>query len=102
MLDEKMLDGLSAGDLFQLLAHVVERIKRADAENPEEEGGPVVGHLLRFADAITRRLDPLVRQAVAHDPAALAEWEELSRQHDALAGRGEEPLGADVESSTIS
>ena len=78
---------MNAGDLFQKLGVILDEIKRLDEENPtgpDEETDPRIVKLLDEASRIQNRLDPLVRRKIRHDPAALAEWDEIMHMCDDL------------------
>jgi hypothetical protein len=78
---------MNAGDLFIRMGVIVDKIKKLDRENPTspgEETDPRIVRLLEEGKRIKEQLDPLVRERMRGDPAALAEWDEIMRMCDDL------------------
>jgi hypothetical protein len=101
VLDEKLLDGMNAGDLFQVNTIITERVKQLDEELPEDVAEPLITKLLDFGNIVIRRLDPLVRETYKNQPEQLAEWEAIMNDYKDLDEEGEEG-GADIKSSAVS
>lgn len=102
VLDEKMLDGMNAGDLFQVNSFITEKVTQIDEELPEEMAEPLIEKLLKFGDLVIRRLDPLVRETYQNNPERLAEWEALMNDYKDLDEEDGEDTRADIESSEVS
>ena len=101
VLDEKMLDGMNAGDLFEVNRLITEKVKQLNEELPEDAAEPLIRKLLDFSTLVIRRLDPLVREAYRDNPEQLAAWEAII-DYEVLDDEGEEDVQADVESSEVS
>lgn len=104
VLDEKLLDGMNARDLFDLNHYITEKVKEIDERLPDndDETDPIIKKLLDFGTLVIRRLDPLVRDAYKNVPEKLAGWEAIMDDYKDLDDEGEEEAGADVESSAVS
>jgi hypothetical protein len=102
VLDEKLLDGMNAGDLAQINRFIIEQVEKFDKELPEEMAGPLIDKLLKFDDLVIRRLDPLVRETYVNQPEKLAEWEAIQNDYKDLDEEDEEHIPADIESSEVS
>jgi hypothetical protein len=57
---------------------------RIDAEDPDREDGQRLDRLLDEAGFITQGLEPIMRVRFRHDPAKLAEWDEVMHMCDDL------------------
>jgi hypothetical protein len=101
-LDEKSLEGMSAGDLFQMNRFIAETVERLDEEWPEDRAEPVIKKLLNFGNLVFRRLDPLVREAYRDRPEKLAEWMAIVDDYQDLDDGVGEEVRADIESSEVS
>jgi hypothetical protein len=78
---------LKTGRPFSRLNEVLAQVKRGNEENttgPNEETDPHVKELLNEAQRIQNELDPLVREIMRDDPAALAQWDKLMHMCDDL------------------
>ncbi|OLE67404.1 MAG: hypothetical protein AUG74_10795 [Bacteroidetes bacterium 13_1_20CM_4_60_6] len=95
----KEIEELEAGDLFQLLSNITDKIEKIDAENPTgpDETDPRIEWLLAVSRKVQDRLDPLVREKYRDDPATLAEWDEIMHMCDDLPKDDAE--GAELSSS---
>lgn len=102
VLDEKSLDGMNAGDLFEVADFITETVKRLDEELPEDLAEPIIAKLLKFSDLVFKRLDPLVREAYKDEPEKLAAWLEIVNDCKDLDAEGGEDVQADVHSSEVS
>ena len=102
VLDEKLLDGMNAGDLFRVNRLITEKVKQFDEELPEDVAEPLIEKLLKFGDIVIRRLDPLVREGYKNRPEKLAEWEAIMNDYTDLDDEGGEDTRADIESSEVS
>jgi hypothetical protein len=102
LFDEKLLDGLNEADLHQALKHILAEVKRIDEEDPDNDDDPRIGRLLDVAKLVIERLDPLTRERLRDNPAALAEWDEIYHSCDDLNDDLDEQVPADAESPTIS
>lgn len=70
---------------FDELNRLLAEIERLDRENPgeaEDEDDPRIAALLEDMDGVVAELDPLVRERIADDPAALAEWDDIMHSCD--------------------
>ena len=83
-MDEAEIQKLGAAELFQRLSILIDKVQRIDADVPDEEADPRIERLLEEGQLICKRLDPLVRERVRDDPAALAEWEDIIHSCDFL------------------
>jgi hypothetical protein len=83
-MDEADILKLDETALFKRLRVILDKVKRIDEADPKEESDPRIGRLLDEAGLITKRLDPLVRERVRHNPAALAEWDDIIHSCDDL------------------
>jgi hypothetical protein len=66
---------------------ILDEVKRIDEENPtgpDDEGDPRIGALLDEGNEIIQQLDPLMRSRHRHNPAKLAEWDEIVHMCDDL------------------
>ena len=102
VLDEKLLDGMNAGDLFRVNELITEKVEQFDAELPEDVAEPLIEKLLNFGAIVIRRLDPLVREAYKDKPEKLAAWEAIMNDYKDLDDEGGGDDRADVESSAVS
>jgi hypothetical protein len=102
VLDEKLLDGMSAGDLFRVNSLITEKVEQLDRDLPEEVAGPAIEKLLKFGTLVIRRLDPLVREAYKDQPEKLARWEAIMNEYKDLDDEDVEDTRADVESPDVS
>jgi hypothetical protein len=75
---------LDEAGLRTRLRIILDKVKRIDEDDPNEESDPRIVRLLEEADVITKCLDPIIRERVRHDPAALAEWEDIIHSCDDL------------------
>lgn len=87
-MDEDELRKLNARDLFERQRVVVEKVKVMDAEDPDRDADPRIGELLAEGRAIMKRLNPIVRERLRDDPAALAEWDDIYHSCDDLKEDG--------------
>jgi hypothetical protein len=83
-MDEADILKLEEAGLFQRLGVIIDKVKRIDEENPEEDSDPRIRKLLDEGRLICARIDPIMRERVRHDPAALAEWDEIIHMCDDL------------------
>jgi hypothetical protein len=102
VLDEKLLAGMNAGDLFRVNNLITEKVERLGAELPEDVAEPLIEKLLNFGNIVIRRLDPLVREGYKDKPEKLAEWEAIMNDYKDPDDEGAEPITADIESPHIS
>lgn len=102
VLDEKLLDGMNAGDLFQVNSFITDKVQQLDEDLPEELSEPIIEKLLKFGDLVIRRLDPLVREAYKNQPEKLAGWVAIMNDYKDLDDAGGEDTRADIESSEVS
>jgi 6-pyruvoyl-tetrahydropterin synthase len=102
VLDEKLLDGMNAGDLFQVNNFITENVKEFDEKFPEDVADPIITKLLKFGDIVIRRLDPLVRETYKDKPEKLAEWVAIMDDYKDLDDEDAEDAGADIKSSAVS
>ena len=101
-LDEQSLDGMNAGDLLEVNRFITEEVKRLDEELPEEVAEPVIEKLLKVADLVFKRLDPLMRETYKDNPERLADWLAIVNDYKDLDEEGGEDTRADIESSEVS
>ena len=74
-------------DLFERMDVIIAEIERLDRENPtgpDEETDPRIQKLLEEGTEITKQLDPLMRRRFRHNPAKLAEWDDIMHTCDGL------------------
>ena len=90
-MDEADILKLDEAGLFQRLGIIIDKVKRIDEDDPKEESDPRIGRLLDEGRLICARLDPIIRERHRHDPAALAEWDEIFHSCDDL--EVEDPAG---------
>jgi hypothetical protein len=83
-MDEAEILKLDEAGLHKRLRVIIAKIKRIDDDDPKEETDPRIGRLLSEGRLICDRLDPIMRERVRDDPAALAEWDEIIHSCDAL------------------
>jgi hypothetical protein len=83
-MDEADILKLDEAGLLQRLGVIIEKVERIDTDNPEEESDPRIRKLQDEGRLICARLDPIMRERVRHDPAALAEWDEIIHSCDDL------------------
>jgi len=102
VLDEKLLDGMNAGDLFRVNELITEKVQKLDAELPEDVAEPLIEKLLNFGSIVIRRLDPLVREGYKDKPEKLAAWEAIMNDYKDLDDEGGGDAPADIESPYIS
>lgn len=102
VLDEKLLDGMNAGDLFQVNQFITDKVKQLDEELPEELSEPIIEKLLKFGTLVIRRLDPLVRETYKNQPEKLAGWVAIMEDYKDLDDADGEDKRADIESSEVS
>jgi hypothetical protein len=102
VLDETLLDGMNAGDLFRVNELITEKVQQLDAELPEDVAEPLIEKLLNFGRIVIRRLDPLVREGYKDKPEELAAWEAIMNDYKDLDDEGGEDARADNESSAVS
>ena len=72
-------------DLFERMDVIIAEIERLDRENPtgpDEETDPRIQKLLEEGTEITKQLDPLMRRRFRHNPAKLAEWDDIIHMCD--------------------
>jgi len=81
---------LDEAGLFTRLSVILEKIRRIDETLPEGESHPLINKLLDEGHLITKCLDPIVRARVGHDPAKLAEWDDIMHSCDDLEESTEE------------
>jgi len=89
LLDEKSLDGMNARDLFEVIKVINEQVEKIDKNFSEETAEPLITQLQDFQEVVIKRLDPLVRETLGHKPGALAEWEDIMREHDDIQEKKE-------------
>lgn len=87
---------LDEAALFKRLHVIIEKVKRIDEDDPKEETDPRIARLLDEGRLICDRLDPIVRERVRHDPAALAEWDDIIHSCDDLDEDPEKDTGAEL------
>ncbi|HEX8068579.1 MAG TPA: hypothetical protein VF546_01420 [Pyrinomonadaceae bacterium] len=75
MIDEKIFDRMSFGELNQALDYVLEKIGQIEDELAEGEDDPRLDMLYGVANKIVRRMDAIVREH--GNPKALAQWNEV-------------------------
>ena len=75
MIDEKIFDRMSFGELNQALDYVLEKIGQIEDELAEGEDDPRLDMLYGVANKIVRRMDAIVREH--GNPKALAQWTEV-------------------------
>lgn len=102
VLDEKLLDGMNAGDLFRVNNLIIEKVEQFDETLPEDVAEPLIERLLKFGNIVIRRLDLLMREAYQNKPEKLAEWEAIMNDYTDLDDEGGEDTRADIESSEVS
>lgn len=83
-MDKADISELDEANLRKRLSIILDKVKRIDEENPDEDADPRITKLLDEADFITRMLDPIMRDRVRDDPAKLAEWDEIMHMCDDL------------------
>lgn len=83
-MDEADILKLDEAGLLLRLGVIIDKVKRIDEDDPKEESDPRIGKLLDEGRLICARLDPIMRERVRHDPAALAEWDEIIHMCDDL------------------
>lgn len=81
-MDEAELLKTDEATLYKRLGIIIDKVKRIDDEDPTRSGDPRIARLLDEADFITQRLDPIMRERYRHNPAALAEWDEIMHMCD--------------------
>lgn len=69
-------------DKVNSLIAEMERLDRERLDDTEEEGDPRVEALLDEMDLLVAELDPIVRETLADDPAAIAEWDDIMHSCD--------------------
>jgi hypothetical protein len=72
MIDEKVLDRMSFGELSRALEYVLETIRKLEDELPEGEDDPRLDMLYVLGNKIIMRMDSIVRESGS--PEALAQW----------------------------
>jgi hypothetical protein len=102
VLDEKLLEGMNAGDLFEVNRFITEKVEQLQKELPEDVAEPLIGRLLKFGITVIRRLDPLMRETYRDSPESLAGWEAIMNDYKDLDDEGGGDALADIESSEIS
>ena len=102
VLDEKLLEGMNAGDLFEVNRFINEKVKQYDEELPEDVAEPLIDKLQKFGDIVIKRLDPLVRETCRDKPEKLAEWVAIMDDYKDLDDEDQEKVQVDIESSEIS
>lgn len=102
VLDETLLDGMNAADLFRVSNLITEKVTQFDEELPEDVAEPLIEKLLNFGTIVIRRLDPLVREAYKDKPEDLADWEAIMNDYKDLDDEGGEDARTDTESSAVS
>jgi hypothetical protein len=102
VLDEKLLEGMNARDLFEVNRIITDKVKQLDEELPEDVAEPLIKKLLDFGDIVIKRLDPLVRETYRDKPEKLAAWEAIMNDYKDLDDEGGGNAQADIESSEIS
>ena len=78
---------MNAEELFARMSVILAEVKRIDEENPtgpDDEGDPRITELLDEGNEIIQQLDPLMRSRHRHNPAKLAEWDEIIHMCDDL------------------
>jgi hypothetical protein len=78
---------VNAEELFARMSVILKEVKRLDEENPtgpDEETDPRIVELLAEAEQVQKQLDPLMRSRHRHNPAKLAEWDEIMHMCDDL------------------
>lgn len=83
-MDETDVLKLDEAGLLRRLGVIIDKVKRIDEDDPKEESDPRIRKLLDEGRLICARIDPIMRERVAHDPAALAEWDEIIHSCDEL------------------
>jgi hypothetical protein len=78
MIDEKLLDRLTFGELNQALDYVLERMKKIEDGLSEGEDDPRLDMLLVLANKIIVRMDSIIREHGRSYPEALAQWNKVS------------------------
>jgi hypothetical protein len=99
VLDEKLLEGMNAGDLFQVNAFITGKVEELDEKLPEEVSEPIIAKLLKFGELVIRRLDPLVRETYLNQPEKLAEWDAIMNDYKDLDDEDREDTRSDIEST---
>lgn len=102
VLDETLLDGMNAADLFRVSNLITEKVTQFDEELPEDVAEPLIEKLLNFGTIVIRRLDPLVREAYKDKPEDLADWEAIMNDYKDLDDEGGEDARTDTESPAVS
>lgn len=80
MFDEKLLDGMTFGELNQALDYVLERMGQFEGERAEGEDDPRLDVLYVFANKIVRKMDAIVRES--GPPEAIAQWNKVMAGYD--------------------
>lgn len=83
-MDEAEILALDEAGLLKRLSIIIDKVTRIDKDDPKEEADPRIGKLQDEGRLICARLDPIMRERVRHDPAALAEWDEIIHSCDDL------------------
>ena len=83
-MDKEEIMKLDVAGLFARLDVIIEKVQRIDKDIPNDGGEPHIESLLEEGNLICERLDPIVRERVGHNPAALAEWDEIIHMCDDL------------------
>jgi hypothetical protein len=94
-MDEADLLKMDEATLYKRLSIILDKVKRIDDDDPNDEADPRIDRLLDEADFITEQLDPIMRERFRHDPAKLAEWDDIMHMCDDL----EEKVPANSEDS---
>ncbi|MDT7807490.1 MAG: hypothetical protein QOJ70_1303 [Acidobacteriota bacterium] len=83
-MDEADILKLDEPALRKRLGVILDKVKRIDEDDPNDESDPRITKLLDEAGLITKQLDPIYRERVRNNPTALAEWEEIMHMCDDL------------------
>ena len=81
-MDKAELSKTDEATLFKRLGIIIDKVKRIDEEDPDRQDDPRIDRLLAEGNFITKQLDPIMRERYRHDPAALAEWDEIMHMCD--------------------
>ncbi|MFL6334872.1 MAG: hypothetical protein ACJ754_16285 [Pyrinomonadaceae bacterium] len=102
VLDEKLLEGMNARDLFEVNRFITDEVGRLDEELPEDVSEPIIEKLLKFGQIVFKRLDPLVRETYRDKPERLAEWVAIVDDYKDLDDEGGGHAQAGIESTEVS
>lgn len=82
MIDEKLLEGMTFGELNEVLEYVLERIEKIQADRSEGKNDAVLDMLCVVANKIIMEMDAIMREQGRAYPEALAQWRKVMEGYE--------------------